>query len=96
MNCGEPGASSRRDFAARCESIGGFGGRSDLLNTYNVMAGRSDYCADDLARYARATREGIADAVRRRLDPAARIALSVVPVGATDRALAGAAPVEAS
>ena len=84
------------DFAARCESIGGFGGRSDLLNTYNVMAGRSDYCADDLARYARATREGIADAVRRRLDPAARIALSVVPVGATDRALAGAAPVEAS
>ena len=83
-------------FAARRESIGGFGGRSDLLNNYNVMAGRPDFLADDLARYARATRESVAAAVGRRLDPAARIALSVVPAAATDRALGGATPVEAS
>ena len=84
------------DFAARRESIGGFGGRSDLLNNYNVMAGRPDYLAEDLARYTRATREGVAAALGRRLDPAARIALSVVPAGAADRALDGATPVEAS
>ena len=84
------------DFAARRESLGGFGGRSDLLNNYNVMAGRPDYLAEDLARYAGATPESIAAAVGRRLDPAARIALSVVPAGAAGRALAGASPVEAS
>lgn len=84
------------DFAARRESVGGFGGRSDLLNNYNVMAGRPDYLAEDLARYAGATRESIAAAVGRRLDPAARIALSVAPAGAADRALTGARPVEAS
>ncbi len=84
------------DFARRRESIGGFGGRSDLLNTYNVLAGTPDYLAQDVARYARATREGVAAAVARWLDPAARIALSIVPAGAADRALTGSAPVGAS
>lgn len=84
------------DFAARRESVGGFGGRSDLLNNYNVMAGRPDYLAEDLARYAGATPAAIAAAAGRRLDPAARVALSVVPAGAADRALTGATPVEAS
>ena len=84
------------NFARRRESIGGFGGRSDLLNTYNVLAGTPDYLAQDLARYAGATREGVAAAVARWLDPAARIALSIVPAGAADRALTGSAPVEAS
>ena len=84
------------DSARRRESIGGFGGRSDLLNTYNVMAGTPDYLARDLGRYARATRADVAAALTRWLDPGARVALSVVPAGDPDRALAGSTPVEAS
>lgn len=83
------------DNAWQRQSVGGFGGRSDLLNTYNVYTGTPAYAAADLHRYREATVEGVAAAVAAELGADARIALSVVPAGRADAALPGSAPVEA-
>ena len=74
------------------QSLGGFGGRSDQLNAYNVYRGQPDYFDADLQRYLSASRDGLQHAVAQWLDPDEAVALSVVPVGAAAQALADSVP----
>ena len=82
-------------FVYGLQTVGGFNGRSDQLNAYNVYTGDPGFLGRDLARY----RETGPDEVRElagRLAPAARVALSMVPAGETARALAASVPAEVS
>ena len=85
-------AQAEAAFVYRLQSLGGFGGRSDQLNAYNVYRGEPDYFEADLRRYLAATRAGLQQATARGLDPERALALSVVPRGASDQALPGSAP----
>jgi zinc protease len=75
-------------FIYRLQTLGGFGGRADQLNAYNVYQGTPDYADQDLRRYLDVTAADLAEAART-LDPSQATALSVVPAGQTDRALPG-------
>jgi zinc protease len=66
-------------FVYRLQSLGGSGGKADQLNSYNTFRGRPDYFDADLARYLSASRDSVRDAVRRFIDPARAIELTVVP-----------------
>ena len=81
-------------FVFRLQTVGGFGGKSDQLNAYNVLAGDPDYFDRDLARYRQATRESLREAAATWLRPDARVALSIVPRGSRALALDGSAPAE--
>lgn len=74
-------------FLSRLQSLGGFGGKSDQLNAYQVYLGRPDYFDADLRRYLDATTTGVRDAVGAWLRPETMVALSVVPKGRLDLAL---------
>jgi zinc protease len=76
-------------FVYRVQALGGFGGRADQLNAYNVYRGEPDGFEADLARYLDASVDSVRAAVARWLDPARAVALSVVPVGKTSLALSG-------
>ena len=82
-------------MAGLLQRVGGFGGRSDRLNHYNVFAGTPGYLAADLARYQRADRSGVRAAAAR-LTAERRVALSVVPLGSRDAALPGAVSADVS
>jgi zinc protease len=89
-------AQAEASFVYRLESLGGFGGKADQLNAYNTYRGNPDFFAADLQRYLEATADGLRDAAGRWVDPAAVTALSIVPAGRLDLALADAAPVVVS
>ena len=76
-------------FIARLQTLGGFGGKSDQLNAYNVYRGTPAYFDDDLARYRSLSADDVRDAARTWLRADAMVALSVVPHGRRDMALAG-------
>ncbi|MGE0816744.1 MAG: M16 family metallopeptidase [Vicinamibacterales bacterium] len=82
-------ARAEAHFVYHLQTIGGFGGKSDQLNAYNVLAKTPGYMASDRARYARATPASVAAAVRRWLRDAPGAALSVVPAESPERALPG-------
>jgi zinc protease len=84
-------ARAEAQFVYRLQTIGGFGGKSDQLNAYNVFTGSPGYFSADLARYSRQTSASVAAAVRAWLCDAPRVAVSVVPHGQAALALAGAA-----
>jgi len=75
-------------FLSRLQTLGGFGGKSDQLNAYQVYLGRPDYFDTDLRRYLDATPASVRDAVQTWLMPDTPVALSVVPQGRADLALA--------
>lgn len=79
-------------FWHRLQSVGGFGGKADQLNAYNVFLGEPGSFAADLERYRRATLGALRDAARTFLAPDRRVALSVVPRGHAHLALAGSEP----
>jgi zinc protease len=83
-------------FVYRLQSIGGFGGKSDQLNAYNVFRGDPGYFDADLQRYRAVGGDAVAAAVDRWLVRAPRVALSVVPLGRCDLALPGATEVHVS
>ena len=83
-------------FVYRLQTVGGFNGRSDQLNAYNVYTGDPGYMSRDRARYGELTAAGLRELVGTWLRPAGRVALSVVPVGAANRALDGSTPAEVS
>ena len=58
------------------ESIGGFGGRADQLNMYNVMAGDPGYLSKDFARYVQVTPEQVQKAAQKYLT-AGRVVVEV-------------------
>jgi zinc protease len=82
-------AQAEAQFIYRLQTVGGFGGKSDQLNAYNVFLGEPRFFGRDLDRYLRAAPESVAQAASRYLTSSARVALSVVPRGQSSLALAG-------
>jgi zinc protease len=80
-------AQAEAQFIYRIQVVGGFGGKSDQLNQYNVFVGDPGYFDRDLRRYREATAASVTDATRRALVGAPRVAVSVVPRGRLDLAL---------
>ena len=76
----------------RLQTVGGFGGKSDQLNAYNMFLKDPGYFTRDLARYNAVTADSLRDAVRRYLGNSNRITLSIVPKGKTVFALPGSVP----
>jgi zinc protease len=79
-------------FVFRLQTVGGFGGKSDQLNAYNVFMGDPSYFQRDLERYQVVTAESLRQAVARYLDPARRVTLSIVPRDRTELAAPDSAP----
>ena len=80
-------AQAEAQFVYRVQTVGGFGGKSDQLNQYNVFVGDPGYFDRDLDRYREATPVSVAAAAGRFLVQAPRVAVSVVPRGRLDLAL---------
>jgi zinc protease len=89
-------AQAEAHFVYRLQTVGGFGGKSDQLNAYNVFRRDPGYFAADLERYRAADAEHIRDAAARVLRPDARVLLSVVPTGQRALALPGSEAVSVS
>jgi zinc protease len=83
-------------FMYRLQTVGGFGGKSDQLNAYNVFKGDPGFFAADVARYRDATAESVRRSAERFLALDRRVSLSVVPRGQRHLALPGSEPVTAS
>jgi zinc protease len=81
-------AQAEAHFIFRLQTVGGFGGKGDQLNAYNVFLGEPGFFERDLERYRYATAAALRDAASRWLTTG-RVALSVVPHGRTELALAG-------
>jgi zinc protease len=79
-------------FVFRLQTVGGFGGKSDQLNAYNVFVGDPGYFDRDLARYRAVTKTSIQHAVRNYLDPIRRVTLSIVPRGRVELAIPDSTP----
>jgi zinc protease len=89
-------AQAEAHFLYRLQTVGGFGGKSDQLNAYNVLRGNPGYFADDLARYQSATAESVRAAAAAHLKFDRRVVLSIVPRGQQALALPGSEPVSVS
>ncbi len=61
------------------ETLGGFGGKADRLNSYEHYLGTPDYLAKDLQRYRGATAQAVKTFAEQHLQPAKRIVLFAVP-----------------
>ncbi len=73
-------------FLSRLQHVGGFGGKSDQLNSYNVVVGDPGYFVRDLRRYRRATLDTVRRAAAAHLTAVDAVAISVVPAGRLDLA----------
>jgi zinc protease len=89
-------AQAEANFVYRLQTVGGFGGKSDQLNAYNVFIGDPGFFERDLDRYRRVTASSMQRAGRDWLAPQRRVLLSLVPRGRRDLALAGSEPVAVS
>jgi len=69
------------DFVYRLQTMGGFGGRSDQLNAYNVFAGNPGYFSNDLKRFFDVTPASITTITKSYLSASKCVALSVLPEG---------------
>ena len=67
------------DFAHCQQTVGGFGGKSDQLNAYNVFAGTPGFFGADLQRYRDIGVSEIREVASLHLQMSSRVALSVVP-----------------
>jgi zinc protease len=79
-------------FMYRLQTVGGFGGKSDQLNAYNVFLDDPSYFTQDLARYQVVTKASLQEVAARYLDPRRRVTLSIVPQGRTALAVADSEP----
>jgi len=86
-------AQAESHFIYRLQTVGGFGGKSDQLNAYNVFVGDSEYFDKDLDRYRLASAPTLQAEAARWLVADRRVTLSVVPLGRASLALEGSAPV---
>jgi zinc protease len=68
-------------FVSRLQTVGGFGGKSDQLNNYNVFLGDPGFFGRDLERYRQADGGRIRMAAAACLQSADCVTLSVVPAG---------------
>jgi len=83
-------------FMYRLQTVGGFGGKSDQLNAYNVFLGDPEYFERDLARYHDVTSRSLQQTVAHYLDPAHRVTLSIVPRGRATLAAPDSSPTDVS
>jgi zinc protease len=88
-------AQAESHFIFRLQTVGGFGGKSDQLNAYNIYLGDPNHFEKDLSRYRSARSGDLKSATARYLGPN-RVALSVVPRGQSDLALENSQPVTVS
>jgi zinc protease len=88
-------AQAEAHFVFRLQTVGGFGGKSDQLNAYNVFLNEPGFFDNDLARYKHATPASLRAAANRWLT-AGRVMLSVVPRGRREMALSDSRPVTVS
>ena len=65
---------------AGLQSVGGFGGKADTLQSYNHYQGDPGFLDEDLARYDAVTPEKVRDFARDTLRPERRVVLHAVPV----------------
>ena len=89
-------AQAEAHFLFRLQTVGGFGGKSDQLNAYNVFLNDPGFFEQDLRRYRSATPETLRRAAITHLAQRRRIMLSVVPRGRVALALPDSAPVAVS
>jgi zinc protease len=89
-------AQAESHFIYRLQTVGGFGGKSDQLNAYNVFLDDPDYFDKDLDRYRQMSASALQEEAKLTLIPDRRVALSVVPRGRTSLALDGSVPVSVS
>ncbi|HYH94625.1 pitrilysin family protein [Hyalangium sp.] len=61
------------------ESVGGFGGKADVLQSYNQFVGEPSYLAQDLARYQAVSQEDVKRYANEQLRLDARVVLHAVP-----------------
>ena len=80
-------------FVSRLQTVGGFGGKSDQLNNYNVFLGDPGGFSRDVERYREAAADSIRAATAACLDAAACVTLSAVPVGQSGLAAPDSEPV---
>jgi zinc protease len=89
-------AQAEATFVYHLQTVGGFDGKSDQLNAYNVLRGDPGFFSKDLDRYRLATPESVRETARQYLRPDRRVVLSVVPRGQAAAALPGSVPVGVS
>ncbi|MCW5958858.1 MAG: insulinase family protein [Pyrinomonadaceae bacterium] len=70
------------NFVAGLERIGGFGGKSDLLNQYNTFLGDPGKFVDDLERHRNVTVESVKNAVNTYLNTKNRLLVRFSPTKA--------------
>jgi zinc protease len=83
-------------FVYRLQTVGGFGGKSDQLNAYNVFVGDPGYFDHDLERYEDVTSASLQAAVDKYVRRAHRMTLSIVPRGRTNLAIPDSSPATVS
>ena len=83
-------------FMFRLQTVGGFGGKSDQLNAYNVFLGDPGYFDRDLARYQAVTPRSIREVTETFLSRRPRVTLSIVPRGHAGLAVPDSAPAAVS
>ena len=83
-------------FVYRLETVGGFGGKADQLNAYNVFVGDPGFFERDLARYHGASATTIQAAASAYLSRERGVTLSVVPRERPQLAVAHSTPVNVS
>jgi zinc protease len=89
-------AQAEAHFMYRLQTVGGFGGKSDQLNAYNVFVGDPGYFERDLERYRAVTLASLQSAVDRYVRSAHRLTLSVVPRGRVNLAIPDSSPARVS
>src|SRR6185436_7035360 len=72
-------AQAEANFVYRLQTVGGFGGKSDQLNAYNVFVGDPGFFERDMDRYRRVTAASVQRAAGEWLQHGHRVLLSVVP-----------------
>jgi zinc protease len=68
-------------FVRGLQRVGGFGGKADRLNRYNVFTGDPGYLEQDLGRFRAATAKSVNAYTRQYLDLERRAVLHIVPQG---------------
>jgi zinc protease len=76
-------------FLAGLQSVGGFGGKADLINNYYTRTGDPDYLNEDYSRYKAIAPDDVTAAAQRYLKDDRRVVLSVVPEGKKELASPG-------
>jgi zinc protease len=87
-------AQAETAFVYRVQSLGGFGGKADQLNAYNIYRHEPDSFQMDLDRYLSATGDSMRAAAGQWLSRDRATTLAVVPVGHDVRTLPDAERVE--